>query len=418
MSERTKKIFFIIIFIAISILIAFGIYYLFFRPFVAPPPPIISPDFPPTTLPIVPPALNIPIAPGLIDGTITLPAGIPEAIITPIIPGPAISDTAIGGITSFATLESNPSQSPTLANNGQDLIYHNTQTGFFYSITPDGQKKLYSDSPFLNLEKVTWSPNNQKAVLEYPDGSNIIYDFVTKRSVTLPAQWKDFDFSNKGSQIAFKDMRLDPDNRYLSISNTDGTGYKKIERINDEDENVHVSWAPNNQYIAMYRESVSGSTSEVFPIGFNGENFRKFKVEGRDLRFAWAPSGDKMLYSVYNSRSNYNSTLWVVNTSPDLLATGRTKIGLDTWADKCVFADENNVYCAVPRSLETGTGFLPELADNTPDDIYKINISTGAKQLVAQPIFPTAIDNLIVSENNDLLYWLEKNTGQIKSLKL
>ncbi len=417
MTDRRKKLLIVIAFVSAVILIALAIYYLFFRPFITPPTPTLPPTLPPIGLPTVPPALNIPTAINLNVPTIAIPGAITPSI-TPIIPGPTISDTALGGLTSFKTLVSNSSQAATLSTNGRDLLYHDTQTGFFYQITPDGDKKLYSDTPFFNVDEVTWDPNNQKAVLEYPDGSNIIYDFQAKKSVTLPAQWKDFTFSNKGSQIAFKDMRLDPENRYLSVSNADGTGYKQIEKINDEDANVHVSWSPGNEYIALYRESIDGSRSDVYPIGFNGENYRKFRIEGRDMRFEWAPSGDKLLYSAYNSRSNYNPTLWVVNSDPELLGSGRTKIGLDTWADKCTFASETTVYCAVPRSLETGTGFMPSLANDNPDDIYKINILTGAKELIAQPVFPTSINSLIITENNDSLYWLENDSNQIKNINL
>ena len=419
MTDRTKKILLIIIFIVVTIVIALILYYVFFRPFVAPPAPPIAPPAvaPPVGLPEIPPALNIPIAP-LVNVPLVLPPEIPTVPIAPGVPGPIISPQAIGGITSFNTLETNQTQGPMLANNGQDLIYHDTETGFFYSITPDGEKKLFTDTTFKNVENVTWAPNTQKAVLEYPDGSNIIYDFQQKRSITLPAQWEDFTFSNDSNQIAFKDMRLDPENRYIAVSDTNGTGYRKIERMGDNDEHVHISWSPSNQYVALYSESIDGARAEVYPIGFNGENFRKFRVEGRDLRFSWSPSGDKLVYSVYNSRSNYNPTLWVVNTRPELLATGRNKLEIDTWADKCVFASESTVYCAVPQRLETGTGFRPDLANDTPDDIYKINISTGAKELVAQPLYPTTINQLIISEDNKYLYWLEENTGQIKKMNL
>ena len=136
------------------------------------------------------------------------------------------------------------------------------------------------------------------------------------------------------------------------------------------------------------------------------------------MRFAWSPNGDKLLYSVYNSRSNYNPSLWIVNSDPDLLATGRNKLEIQTWADKCAFASADTVYCAVPKTLDIGTGFRPDFANNTPDDFYKINVITGTKELIAQPLFPTTVDRLLVSEDNKYLYWLETNTGQLKKMNL
>ncbi len=417
MNPKLKKILIIIGFIIIIIIIGLAIYFLFFQPIIAPALPPVAPVTPPPTgLPPIAPAapLNLPPA-------INLPTALPPELLVPptaAVPGPTVSYEATGGITSFGTLESDPVKNPVLATNGQNLDYYDAQTGLFYTITPDGQKTLLSDAVFKNVDNVTWAPNNQKAILEYPDGSNIVYDFVQKKSVTLPSHWKDFTFSNDSSQIAFKDMRIDPADRYLSVTDTNGNGYRQIERLGEEDANVHISWAPNDKYVALFNQSVSASTSEVYPIGFNGENYRKFTVEGRDFRFDWSPSGDKIIYSVFNSASDYKPSLWVVNTSPDFLATGRSKLEIDTWADKCTFASEDTVYCAVPQTLDTGSGFRPDFADTTPDDIYKINITTGAKELVAQPLFPSTIDKLIVSQDNKTLYWLEKSTGQIKKMNL
>jgi hypothetical protein len=309
-------------------------------------------------------------------------------------------------------------KNPVLAANGQDLTYYDAPTGFFYTITSDGQKKLFSDLPFKNVSNAVWSPNRQKAILEYPDGSKLIYDFAQKKSITLPSHWKDFTFSNDNNQIAFKDMRLDPENRFLSVADTNGGSYRQIERLGKEDQDVYISWSPNNQYVALYREPLDAARSKVYPVGFNGENFTALIVEGRDLRFKYSPSGNKMVYSVFNSASNYNPGLWVVNTDPEILGTGRNYLDIQTWADKCTFSAEDVVYCAVPRNLDMGSGFRPDFADTKPDDIYKIDLAAGTKELLAQPLFPSTIDQLIISQDGKTLYWQEKATGQIKEMNL
>ncbi|MCX6745701.1 MAG: hypothetical protein NTX00_01635 [Candidatus Parcubacteria bacterium] len=420
MTERTKKILIIIGFIILTLLIAFAIYYLFFRQLIAPTVPVVPVNLPPTAgLPTLPPALNlVPYVPPL-----NLPPGIrPEIPSAPIAPAPAfkpfISNTAAGGLTNFQTLVDLPSHDLFLNTNGKDLIYYDPATGFFYTLTPDGQKNLLSNIPFRNVSKSTFSPNRQKAILEYPNGSKIIYDFNQKQSVTLPSQWKDFVFSNDSQKIAFKDMKIDAENRYLAVADTKGGNYNEIEMLGDKDGDVYMTWSPNNQFVALSRDPLDGDRSIVYPIGFNGENFRSLTVEGRDMRFDWSPSGNKLVYSVYNSVSNYNPELWVVNSSPDLLGTGRYDLGIKTWADKCAFASEDTLYCAVPRTLDKGTGFRPDLADNTPDDYYKINIAKGTAELAAQPLFDTTVAKMIISSDGKTLYWLEKNTGLIKKMDL
>lgn len=417
MNDRLKKIILIIIFIVVVLLIGGLIYYLFFRPFIAPPTPTPTP--PPANVNVLPPVppTNVPVVPNINAlPNINLPEGIPET--PPTVPGPEISPIAEGGITSFTTLEDAAINSPSLSNNGTDLIYYNNETGFFYRTTPDGQKQLFSDIPFKNVENATWSPNNQQVVLEYPDGSNVIYDFKNKRSTTLPAHWEDFVFSPQGNQLAFKDLRVDPNNRYIAVVNADGTGYRRIEALGENEDYVYMTWSPNDEYVALYREPFDGYRNTIYPIGFNNENFRSFTVEGSDLRFTWKPNGDKLLYSVYSAQSDYKPTLWLVNTTPDLLATGRKNLGIKTWADKCTFASETTAYCAVPRSLETGIGFRPELANGVPDDIYKIDITTGSQELVAEPLFSTSIKELIISQDGKYLYWVDNNTGKLRKINL
>jgi len=424
MSDQTKRIILAIGFVLIVLIIAFLLYWIFFRPIIAPPtPPALQPNLnvePDTGLPAIPPSVNIPPTTP-IEPTTPLAPGIPDIPTVPTIPtvpGPTIDFQANGGPTSYQTLETNPTITPTLANNGRDLIYYDSTTGYIQQITPDGEKKLFSGQIFKNVENITWAPNNQKAVLEYPDGSNIIYDFNQNRSITLPEQWKDFVFSNNSEQIAFKDIKLDKEDRHIAVSTTNKTGYRLIEPIGEKDKDVYMTWSPDNNYVALYREGLDEDRSLIYPIGFNKENYRVIKVEGRDIRFEWAPSGRKMIYSAFNSRSDYNPALWVVNTSPDALGTGRKPLGLNTWADKCTYSAENTIYCAVPRELETGTGFLPSLADNTPDDIYRVDLQTGTTELIAEPLFDTSIEELIISEDGKYLYWLEKNSGQIKKINL
>jgi hypothetical protein len=417
MTEKTKKILLILLFVLVTIGIALTLYYLFFRQIITPTPSVVVTPPLINGLPQVAPGVNAPIYP-LLNIQPGLPTGIPAVPPTPIIPGPVISFQANGGITSFQTMESDSTKNPTIASNGQNVNYYDTNTGFFYTMTPEGQKQFFSDTAFPNVSDVVWSPDSRKAILEYPDGSKIIYDFAQKKSVTLPSQWKDFTFSADSNQIAFKDMRVDPDNRYLSIADTNGTNFRQIEPLGTQDDNVHISWAPNNQYIAMYSVSSDGQHADIYPIGFNSENFTKFNVEGRDFRYAYSPSANTMLYSVYNANSNYNPSLFAANSNPALLGTGRTSLDLQTWADKCIYASEATAYCAVPRQLETGSGLRPDFADNTPDDIYKINVLTGAKELAAQPIFPTTIQQLLISRDGKYLYFLEKGTGQIKKINL
>lgn len=419
MSEKTKQILLIIGFVIVVLIIGFLLYFLFFSQFVPAPQPPANINQPLINgLPQINQNINgVPIT--NLNQPVNVNAPLPPIPEPSITPGPIISDIASGGLTSYNIVESNAVYNPSMAANGSDLVYLDKSEGFIYRLIPEsGQKQKFSEQAFNNVQNIIWSGNMNKAVFEYPDGGNILYDFETDKSVTLPYQWKDFDFSPDGNKIVFKNMMLDPEERYICTADTNGGDFTEIEALGDKDSDVFISWAPNNKYIALYREGLDASRSEIYPIGLNNENYISLRVEGRDPRYIWSPSGNILLYSVFNSRSDFKPLLWYVSTDPATLGSNRTSLGINTWADKCVFASEAIIYCAVPRTLEIGSGYLPSLADATPDDFYRINLSSGNKSMIAQPIFTTTVDKLFISDDQSRLYWQEKVTGQIKEINL
>ncbi len=414
---RYKKIFLILGFLAI----VFGLGYLLWRFFFQPE--IISPIA--TSTPGV--VSGLPSA-GLGTGTTGDLTGGPGGLPTTdsqgnVIPGQGAPNAnepnpvAAGGTTHTEVLSKSPSLGPTLSNDG-GVQYYDKNDGKFYRIDSDGNKTLLSDKVFHSVDSVTWAPDKDKAILVYPDGSKILYNFNTQKQVTLPAHWKDFSFSPDSSQIISKSIGIDPDNRWLVVSNDDGSKTKAVEEIGTNDASVYPSWSPNNQIVAMYTEGVDFDRQEVFFIGLNGENFKSTIVEGRGFEPKWSTTGDRLLYSVYNSSDGLKPRLWIVDANADTISQNRRSIDLQTWADKCTFASNTEIYCAVPESLDTGAGLFPELADKTKDNLYKIDLETGSQKLIAVPDGSYNISQIIVGSDQDYLYFTDKFSGSIYKVKL
>jgi len=211
-------------------------------------------------------------------------------------------------------------------------------------------------------------------------------------------------------------MGDDPDNRWLAIANDDGSKARAIEPLGGKDATVYPSWSPNNQTIAMYTEGIDFDRQEVFFVGLNNENFKSAVIEGRGFQPKWQPEGNKLLYSVYSSTTDMKPNLWVVNARGESIGSGRKNLNVATWANKCAFANNNEIYCAVPEYLEEGAGLLPELAANTKDNLYKIDIRTGMKKLVAVPDGSYNMSDVIVSGN--YLYFTDKTTKKLYTIKL
>jgi len=405
--ERYKKVFLVVGFIAVVCLIGFIIYSTFFKAVIPTTPTGVSTTTPTGELPGAGPGQRQ-IASTTTEGT-TLPeqTQVPKA-----------SEVAKGGLTQVTELINANNQNPTLSGDGAQVQYYNKDTGLFYKIDKDGKTVPLTDKIFHDVQNVTWAPTKNKAILEFPDSSKIVYNFDTNKQVTLPKHWKDFAFSPDGNQIVMKSIGISEDNRWLAIVNDDGSKVTPIEPLGDKDATVYPSWSPNKQSIAMFTEGKSFDQQEVYFVGLNNENFKSTTIEGRGFTPLWSPKGDNLLYSVYSSQNDYKPSLWIVGAEGDNIGANRKSINLETWANKCVFADNTSLYCAVPDSLEKGAGLFTQLADNSRDNLVKVDLTTGTKKLVAIPDGTYNMSNLILSDNGYYLYFTDKITGNLNKVRL
>lgn len=371
MSGTWKRILLIVGLAVLAGLIGFGLYKFFF-----------AAPVPTTTLPVGGATTTAGQLPGAgqrqpgEQGATTTAGQLPGAGAVAEAPGagyyqPQPVNKLTSDFTTFTSLNS--------VNGG--LRYYNAADGKFYRVLADGTVSKLSDQVFYNASNVTWAKNQDKAVIEYPDSSKIMYNFSTQKQYTLPKHWEDFSFSADGAQIAAKSVGLSPENRWLVTAKDDGTGTKLIESLGENQDKVIVDWSPSQQTAAFSKtgQAMGTDRQEIYLVGLNHENFKSLVVEGLGFEPQWSPTGKKLLYSVYSSRSNYNPELWITGAYGDDIGSGRRMLKVNTWADKCAFANDDTIYCAVPRDLPQGAGMSPAVASDAFYDMYKIDLKTGLK---------------------------------------
>ena len=146
-------------FIILVILLGLALYFVFFKP----------------------PVEEIPIteyAPGEVPGIGEGEAMVVEEIIEKELPwqdyfGDKISTIANGGLTAVTKL----TDSTVKGFNGSQ--YYDTETQQFYRINDQGIPELLTEKKFYEVDEVSWTKRGDKAILVYPDGSNILYNFNT-----------------------------------------------------------------------------------------------------------------------------------------------------------------------------------------------------------------------------------------------
>ncbi len=399
-------------FILVTIGIGAAIYFIFFRPFLQPG--VNAND-----------NVNVGVLPAINDNRNITPTNGNVNVGLPITPltGPP-STVAQGGLTTVNPIASTVPGGATLATNGRDLLYYDPITGQFYQISPDGRTKtLLTPDEYPAVERITWSPLRDKAVIEFPDQTKFLYDFRQKRQYTLAPEMEDISFSPGSDRISFKFIGQDPDDRFLAISRFDGSESRTVEPLGDKENQFNANWSPSGNVVGTFHESVDANRQRVIPIGQLGENFPAFTLPGRGFQGEWSPDGEQLLYSVFNKESGFNPVLHVASGATDNFGGQNTNLDIQTWPDKCTFASGSTVYCAVPQYLDQGAGLFPDTAANTPDDFYRLDLSTGTKQLIARPVTADGEANFVanelqVSSDQTLLYFYDERTKQMQKLQL
>ncbi len=335
-----------------------------------------------------------------------------------ILPETNASQIARGGLTAATPITKDESIGSTLSPDGKDIQYFDAADGKFYRVDKDGNTELLTNQTFHNVQSITWSPEKNHAILEYPDGANVLYDFLGQTQVSLPQHWEDFNYAPNGDQVVAKSIGLDPENRWLIVANDNGSNVRTIEQIGENSDSVYPGWSTNNQVVAMYSKGIDFNRQEVFFLGLHDENFKSMVVEGRGFEPLWSPSGDKLIYSVYSSDTDMKPELWIVNAQGNDIGTDRKRLNVETWADKCAYYSDDTVYCAVPENLPSTAGLYPELANETKDRLYEINPQTGLKKLIAIPDGDYNMGDITVTENGYYLYFTDSATKRIHQIKL
>jgi len=406
-----KKILLIILFLALCFGLGFGIYYLFFY---SPEPRPGEPGF-------IGQGGNLPSADNAqnnLTGGDTGVGGVGGGQTTGRAP---VGNAGLKGQAVALPITVDKVVSPILSASGQGIIFYNPLNNKFYNINDKGEKVAISDKEFYQVQNVYWSNDKTKAIIEYPDGNKILYDFIKNKQLTLQKEITEPEFNNLG-QVAYKHITSETDNNWLAVSDPNGSGTTLIEELGDNAGEVQVAWSPTGEVVALFGKPIGSDQTEVYFIGLKGENFKSLIVDGSNFKGLWSPSGARLLYQAVSGQNNYNPSLWIADAEGDTIGNHKFSLGLSTWVDKCVFQSEKIVYCAVPRELREGAGLYPELITDTEDLIYRIDLSTGLKELVAEPIDETGkkfnIEKLYLSESGNYLFFWNKNDGKVYKMQL
>jgi len=418
---KYKKIFFVVGFVGLSLGLLFLLIWLFFIP-----------DKPQPGEPgYVPPGAYLPETgeggnlQELLDaGKLPIVGNVPAKETETSIQNQQPDIIARGYQTYTLPLIENKTIGLALSTDKQGIVFYDQSEQKFFRISADGQSKIaLSNEEFYNVQDVAWSPDSTRAVITYPDGIKVYYDFSTKKKVTLPKELDDIEFAPQTNKIGFKFESADIDNNFLGVAKPDGTNAQVLEETADQGRFFQVEFSPNEDVAAFYQQPTGANSSEIFLIGQKGENFKSFNIEGARFEAKWSPRGGRLLYDVVMVEYGFRPMLWVAAANGAQISNYKVSLGLYTWVDKCVFTSETEIYCAVPKDMPEGAGIYKEAANNSGDIIYQIDLTANRKKVIADPVLANSdaqfkISKMQVSGDGKFLFFFDNNSEKIYSLRL
>ncbi len=411
MTERTKKILFAVFFILFSLAMGYGLYWMFFR--------AALPGAKPTTTSL--PSGQLPQAgTGTPQATSTSagPGGLPTAggVAAPVEEGAGAPTTP----SKIHLLRDGVTQAISGSPDGNGARFYNPDDGRFYRVADDGTITLMGDKQFFNVNNVNWGNKTDQVILQFPDGSNVYYDFAKQQQVTLPSHWQDFNFAPDDSKVVSKSIGVDTSNRFLITAKPDGTEAKALESLDENANLTHSSWSPNGQVLAWSETGTPQPENgqEIILAGQHHENFPALMVPGRDFLPNWSPTGKDILYSVWNTDTGDRPTLWVSSGDTASIGANREPLKLNTWADKCAWASDTLLYCGVPQDLPEGAGLQRSDFATLPDDIYRVDLASGAATKMNLPDLTHAVRTPVVNKDGSKLIFTDAANGKLYSYDL
>lgn len=372
---------------------------------------------------IRPPASSIPSGGG--DGVggaiIPYPGGIPpEAVPGGTLPGatstpesqvvPGRPAARLIRVTDF------PVVSPSLSRDETKILFYRKDGGDLFSaeLNGSGQKKI-SNLTILGLMEAVWSPARDRAAILYLDGSTVksFLHIGTSSVAVLPTDITSASWSPDGKSLAY--TRREGDLLALSVADAGGRAPRTVLRVPVPD--ARITWVDADRIV--FATPASGmAQGYLFSHSRRAGTFQRIAGPTFGLLAAWSPFSTRAVISS-TAEGGVGMTTKVLNPF-DPERKDQIPLAITTIPEKCVFASATELWCAVPRTLETAVP-LPDLyltgEINSSDRIVRIDlVKNTVEDILNQDDFDAV--NLILTKDKNFLFFVNKKDGTLWSLKL
>ena len=303
--------------------------------------------------------------------------------------------------------------SPSLNQDESRVLFYKKDGGDLSSSDFNGasQEKI-SNITIVGITEAIWSPSRDRAAVFYLDDETLksfLHRSTTSVAV-LPQNLASFSWSPDGKNVAYIESKNERVN--LVMADAAGKNAKAIATTPLRD--AKIRWITADR-VAFQTPPSGLAEGFLFIFSRSAGTFNKIAGPLFGLMSTWSGDGSRVLVS----STGFNGSglkLVVLDASGKLIFD----TGVGTLATKCVFAGNQEVFCALPRAL-TSNSVMPDdylRGDiNTLDKIVRINVD---KKEVTEVFGENSFDaeQLIITKNRDYLFFVNRTDGTLWSIKL
>ena len=325
-------------------------------------------------------------------------------------------DIGVGKITQLSDIAV---IAPIIDDSGTKLKYYDTENKIFWQISFDGSfKKKISNEDFIDLSFILWAPSKKKAIIKM---NREYYSYSHEEGTKqLKSGVGYLNWANIGDKIIYTFLDKKTNEVSLNIANADGSNWKKI--IDLSNKNIAISAVPQSSLVSYWiKPSFHSANSQLKAVNISGGEVKIItKNERVGADYLWSPNGNKVLIS-YSVGGGASMLLEVEDVDNNKIKN----LNIPAFISKCIWAkNSRDIYCALPLGIPNESVLPDDYQQRkffSKDTFWKIDTVTGKRdRLVELENMNSEYDatNLILSPNEDILFFTDRKTGKLYRITL
>jgi len=274
-----------------------------------------------------------------------------------------------------------------LGKDGQTIFYFDElETNFFKISVGQAESTALTDSDFITVKKVVWSPNDDQVLIKVlnhqypyqgslspvsdtniPENSEVwwLYDFNTQKASKLRQGMTSAIFSPDASKISYS-----VSNEGIFVSNPDGA---KAEKLIESNNSSALSWSIDSQKILAQEDGPNFPSLLILDVIPKKLETKIDKAEEGQF----SPNGGSIVYNSYIDFDQKKPSIYNLETKTS------QDLNMETTMEKIIWYDDSSIVAVVPEQNENF--YLVTLKDLNKKLLFSAKRIVNALELTLAP---------------------------------